>query len=210
MVEPLRRLLASIDTWEACLNAGTCSAGDFLTAIEAALLDILDAPELAALRDWVRDRFRAARAQAQVAEVKARGLQLVALDRPGAGPQSSAKAAGNARETVGITLEMARQRKLQVDLCVTSVPVGADFRMWPASEPNRQTAETTTDRWLHQLYRGNFAYSLRKDDLNLTYECSGSCPRLNLVDYPQPTFHCDLRARTCTREDSLPSACPRR
>jgi hypothetical protein len=210
IVGPLRRLEASLDTWETCLDVGTCSASEFLTSIETELLRILDARELAALRDWVRERFRAARAEAQLAELSTGGFQPVALTGAAPRPQSSTQTVNTVRLIVQPPREMAEEGKLRADLCVTSEPAGADFRMWPPSEPNdpSRQSEVITNRSLRRVYRGIFAYRLRKDDL--AYDCSNNCPRLNLVDYPQPTFHCDIRARACTRKDAIPRVCSSR
>src|SRR5262245_10946976 len=61
----LRELEGSLGRWQECLDRGSCSQQQFLSSTESALLKILAAPELAALRDWVREGYRTAELQLQ-------------------------------------------------------------------------------------------------------------------------------------------------
>jgi hypothetical protein len=224
MVEPLRRLEASLDRWRVCLNAGQCSAEEFLDTTEADLLEILAAPELAPLRDWAREGFREAREGLPAGT--ATGMRFASLriqEQEESRAEVFERVLDLVREILGMAenqaAEKAPEKKkngLLADLCVISTPVdGAYLLLWPRSErdnPDRQ-AETRTVGKMVNLYRGLYAYSVRREGYpTICEEGPGQppCPRLNLVDDPQPVFECDLQASRCVRRAGPAGACDAR
>src|SRR5689334_15345668 len=58
LVAPLRRVERSLARWETCLHQQSCAPEAFLSQTETALLEVLNAPELGGLRDWVHQELR--------------------------------------------------------------------------------------------------------------------------------------------------------
>lgn len=204
---PLQRLEASLGRWRDCLGARRCSAEEFLRTTESDLLGTLEAPELAALRDWAQEGFREARED------------FAAAATPGPRPASLRREDEDdlvglfekVLELVSGPREMAEKNALLTDLCVVSKPVdGAWFELWPSSQPERTKGRATAGE-LVNVYRGLYAFRVERQGYpTIVCDVRGggrSCPRLDLVEDPQPVFECDLRAGRCSRQPGPAEAC---
>lgn len=209
----LRELEGSLGNWEECLNKGTCSRHKFLSSTEATELEILAAPELAALRDWVREGYRTAEQQLESggtggAPASAGGFRPVAL-HAGETRVQSPPAGGLVawvRGLIGRPRELAESNDLITNICIVSTPSEAAFRMWPSSDPAR-TSETRTTGRVTNAYRGSYAFAITKGPVS--YECPGQprCAKLDLVNDPQPVFNCSLSDRVCRRQATAVKGC---
>jgi hypothetical protein len=207
LTEPLRRLEISIGRWRVCLNAGRCSEEEFLSTTESELLGILAGPELAALRDWAAEGFRAARADLAAATKPGVRLASMRATEEGGAADLFAKVLALVQDS----RELAEKNALLTDLCVVSKPVdGAWLELWPRSAPDRNVGTLTAGK-LANLYRGLYSYRVEHQGYGaiLCQVRSGErgCPQLNLVDDPQPILECDLRAGRCGRKSGPVEAC---
>ncbi|HET9765574.1 MAG TPA: hypothetical protein VFS60_01930 [Thermoanaerobaculia bacterium] len=211
IAERLRELEGSLGHWEECLNRGSCSSRQFLAAAESAELKILAAPELAALRDWVQEGYRAAERQlessgAGAADARYRPAAL----REGLKRVQSAPASGLfawVRGLISQPRELAENTDLVTDICVVSSPSDASFLMWPSSEPSRQWGTRTTGR-VASVSRGSYAFRLTKG--SLAYACpdpARPCPKLDLVTDRRPVFDCALNGSGCKRLERVAAGC---
>jgi hypothetical protein len=207
----LRELEGSLGRWEECLNRGSCSPGQFLEATESAEVQILAAPELAALRDWVQEGYRAAERQLESGSAGAggAGYRPAAL-REGPTRVQSAPTSGlfaRVRGLISRPRKLAENNDLITDICVVSTPNEASFLMWPSSEPSRQWGTRTTGR-VASVSRGSYAFRLTKG--SLTYACPGpapACPKLDLVTDRRPVFDCALDGSGCKRLERVAAGC---
>ena len=207
----LRELEGSLGRWEECLNRASCSPQQFLSAAESAELKILAAPELAALRDWVQQGYRAAERQLESGGTGATGARYrPAALREGPTPVQSAPTSGlvaRVRGLISRPRELAENDDLITDICVVSTPSEASFLMWPSSEPSRQWGTRTTGRVV-KVSRGSYAFSLTKG--SLTYACPNPakpCPKLDLVGDRRPVFDCALDGSGCKRLERVAAGC---
>lgn len=209
----LRDLEGSLGNWEECLNKGTCSRRKFLSSCQATELEILAAPELAALRDWVREGYRTAELQLESGGTggtpsSSGGFRPVAL-HAGQTRVQSPPAGGLVawvRGLVSRPRELAESNDLITNICIVSTPSEAAFRMWPSSDPAR-TSETRTTGRVTNAYRGSYAFAVTKG--SVSYECPGQqrCAKLDLVNDPQPVFNCSLSDRVCRRQATASKGC---
>jgi hypothetical protein len=95
-------------------------------------------------------------------------------------------------------------------LCVTSDPkTGARFLMRPQAV-RKWTIEGITTGDLAVVYRGLYAYRMSQGFKVKRCENPENepCALIDLVDDPQPVFHCDLTRDACTRKPApLPAEC---
>jgi hypothetical protein len=163
---------------------------------EADLLEALSYEELAALRDYVREKFRSLssmdlpQAQAVYASISA-PVPESALDR----------ALGVIRRLI----DLAQNDDLVVDLCVVSEPRNrARFSMKPWSY--NRTRETYTTGEIAGLYRGLYVYKVTRglSSFGCMDPDKNECAAIDLVDDPSKTYQCDLERRACRRLRELP------
>ena len=101
-----------------------------LDRTEAELLRILSYPELAAMRDHVREVFRNARGELQGFRAAAGRVMLAAY-------ASDESALDTVAKLIARLLDLSRKNDYVVNLCVTSLPkTGARFDMEPESYPD--------------------------------------------------------------------------
>jgi hypothetical protein len=75
------------------------------------------------------------------------------------------------------------QRRLSIDLNVSSLPDGATFDMWASSGPHRTT---TTNNFVDNVYRGFYRYKVTKGGFKVIEDS------LNLVDSDGRQLDCFL------------------
>lgn len=208
---------------------------ELLDTTEAELLDVLSYQDLAALRAYVQEQFRQARADLEKSDIEPKTGDLhlpfrprailasvslhLLLDKSSFAKNSSGK--GASRENGEYTLArigqmlrrltgMAEQNDFATSLCVTSDPtIGAKFLMRPQGI-RKWTIEGITVGNLAVLYRGLYAYRMSKGFKTKRCEKPDEepCALIDLVDDPQPIFHCDLTSEACTRKPGpLPANC---
>jgi hypothetical protein len=209
------------------------AVSELLDTTEGEVLTVLSYQELAALRDYVQEQFRQARAEREKPDAKQRtgdlpfhpravlaSLVLPMLPAEGfpAEPPREATTSKTVTESVldriGRMLHhltgMAEQNDLVTSLCVMSEPgTHAKFLMRPRAV-KEWTIQTLTVGDLPVLYRGLYAFSMSKG-LKRTH-CEKpdreQCALINLVDDPQPIFTCDLAADGCNpKPGPLPTPC---
>jgi hypothetical protein len=165
---------------------------DLLGGTEASLLEVLNYPELIALRDSVQDRFHSARAQLAGTDRAPRRAAFRASAESRVLPAARAVLTGS-RHTVsplqepsprgGQTVPRARAslaldgiakwlsalrrlaetNDLAVDLCIHSSPVDkAAFSLHPKSY-SLDPSHLTTDGKLPNVYRGLYVYKVERD-----------------------------------------------
>jgi hypothetical protein len=215
-------------------NYSSEAVTELLDTTEAELLQALSYQELAALRDYVREQFRQARADLKESRTE-KGMddlpfpfssQVVVASMGPLLPLNATSLAETPREAVSKTTsesvldrikrmlrqltEMASQNNLVTSLCVTSGPgEGAKFLMRPQGI-KQWTKETITASYLSGIYRGIYVYKISKG--LTTKNCDNpdkeDCALIDLVDDRQPIFHCDLKSKACARKPGpLPTSC---
>lgn len=177
-----------------------------LDRTEAELLGILSYPELAAMRDHVRDVFRNARG----------GLQGFRRTPPAGRVMLAAYASDDSSldsvaKLIARLLDLSRKNDFVVNLCVTSRPkAGARFDMEPESYADGGS-ETVTAGRLVNIYRGRYIYRAtlkRAKPIECKSQKGRSCRPLDLVDDSRPLLVCDFDAGLCRRSDeALPEEC---
>lgn len=209
LVEPLRGLEAALKPWRVCLAQGTCDARKFLDQAESALLRILSAPELAGLRDWVREEFDEVR---QTEGLAATGAAFPAVPRGRRGTIRRAVMAPPANPGLFDRVlaiirrpgELAQHKDLLTRLCVRSGPVeGVQFKFWPRSEPAAVESGVSAN-WV-PIYRGTYAYQVIPGAGHAKYKTircdptKGGCPKVDLMKDNRPVFQCNLVTGFCDR-----------
>lgn len=196
---------------------------DLLAGTEAALLQALSYTELAALRDYVREEFRQARAaldasrtkeaatsapfpsQAVVASLHlTHSLYPVATASPphgkGTVPKERADSMlGGILRSIHRLWELADQNEMVTDLCIISEPErGATVRLRPRRAETWRGGETDTE--IQNLYRGIYVYHVRKG-LRSVVACTDpqTCNLINLVDDPGRILACNLTNKSCAQ-----------
>lgn len=217
LVKPLRGLEAALEPWRVCLAQGTCDARKFLDQAESALLRILSAPELAGLRDWVREEFDEVRLTEGLA---ATGAAFAAVPRGRRGtirrvvmaPPANPGLWDRVLAIVRRPGELAQHKDLLTKLCVKSRPVeGVQFKFWPRSEPAAVESGVSAN-WV-PIYRGTYAYQVIPGAGHAGYKTircdptKGGCPKVDLMKDKRPVFECDLVSGFCDRSAKRVDAC---
>ncbi len=199
-----------------------------LDGTEREVLDVLDAPELAALRDAVSDFF----AKARSALGPERAAAAPAGSRPAVHAAGSAEGAVRALRAPGavagavraaaqrtslhpaaVRTSLARTdadleklatqaayRDLLVSLCVKSAPAQrAQFEMHPKSNPDSSRG-ANTDHRVRNVWRGLYIYTVKPPP---HFKRSQQELRLNLFADSGPIVRCSLVADT-SNADALP------
>ncbi len=262
-VGPLRALEDALPSrWEACRRERSCTPQKFLTETEERLLEILDPPEMAAMRDWARQGFR--RAAGTIDFYRSRGgsrgtgeIGMVLDHRWGRAADAErtprarsrprlAALKQDSREGLFVAVfsavfaeieqlvrrprELAEANDLIAELCVESSPEGAEFFLFPSSEPQQRRSGVSVGTIV--VYRGLYAYEIRlassverggvwRREAESAFRCdpdagSRSCSKIDLVNDARPVFSCDqlrdssgLRWR-CSRREGVADGCARR
>jgi hypothetical protein len=191
------------------------AASELLATTEAELLKTLSYQELAALRGYVQEQFRQARVDlaTKTAPLSLQPRAVVASVSLSLLPDEPPQAE-SALDRIGRLLSrltgMAEQNDFTTSLCVTSDPkTGARFLMRPQAI-RKWTIEGITIGDLAVVYRGLYAYRMSQGFNSKRCENPEKepCALLDLVDDPQPVFHCDLTRDACTRKPApLPAEC---
>ncbi len=175
-----------------------------LDRTEAGLMGILSYPELAAMRDYVRNVLRDARRDLQgFQETTAAGRVMLAAFA------SNDSALDTVAKLIARLLDLSRKNDYVVNLCVTSLPKsGAHFDMEPESYPDGGSDTVTAGR-LVNIYRGSYIYrATLKRAKPIECKSGRSCRPLNLIDDPRTLLVCDFNAGLCRRsDDALPEGC---
>lgn len=189
---------------------------------EKRLVDELEGRELAALADYFRAEFAAARRQLapEPAAVAAPPVAAAATLRLAARTPGDAAAPGLrlARKRGKPLLEqsevdpildrilgelrrviaLAQDEDLVLDLCVESFPDDAKLWLYPLFRYPNHERTLQTNGWLPNVGRGAYVYRLTHDGypeircLFDTARPSPSCGRLDLVNYDRPLIKCFL------------------
>ncbi|HKV11779.1 MAG TPA: hypothetical protein VJ725_26770 [Thermoanaerobaculia bacterium] len=256
----LRTIEASLARWESCLKRQSCTPEKFLSRTEEELLKALSAPELAGMRDWVREDFRSSaqtiefyrsqtsslsstgevarvfnrewshgmrRDEASDAFPEPRETGRVLAMRPPLAAQGLVRPAVLAQfswdkffteavmpsvfaqvvRLVRRTRELAESNDLVAELCVQSNPGGAQFMLWPSSEPVRRTSGVSIGTLV--IYRGLYAYDIAVagNDFHCNPDAGDACSKIDLVNDGRPVFHC---ADVDSRDNAWEWQCSRR
>jgi hypothetical protein len=203
------------------------AVSELLDSTETELLEALDYQELAALRDYVREKFRRARAGLERPNigqqtgdlsfpppraVLASLSPLLPLNETSAPEPPGAKRTpqGNGESAltrIGQMLrrlsEIADSNDMIVNLCLTSDPAGAWFKMRPQSYKQWLTSKSTAGEY-REVYRGLYIYSIRSGirTLHCINPDREDCGPIDLVDDPEPIFHCDFQKGDCERRST--------
>jgi len=182
------------------------AAAALLDRTEAGLMGILSYPELAAMRDHVREALRNARGELQGFQETA-AVSRVML----AAFASDDSALDTVGKLIARLLDLSRKNDLVVNLCVTSLPkAGAIFDMEPESYADGGRDTVTAGR-LVNIYRGSYIYRAtlkRAKPIECNSRKGRSCRPLDLVDDSRPLLVCDFDAGLCRRsDDALPEGC---
>jgi hypothetical protein len=185
-----------------------------LNRTEAELLAALSYQELAALRDYVRTKFREARAMPEDANTLRPSSPSTVFasfaisattysnaikfsSNQGTKPKEGViKGHGSVRQLIRQLREFADQDNFLTRLCITSTPKqGAHFRMRPQSF-NQWMMDKSTPNQYPVVFRGLYIYSMQKgfhEKTCLDPEHTG-CSPIDLVNNSDPTFSCDFDA----------------
>lgn len=185
---------------------------ELLARTEREILSVLgELPELEALRDWVRDEFRAVgtdlgletpNVAARVASVtftnefrRTQARETINKSRADAGLQRAATG------PVGTPPRLARDRRLMVPLTFqTTLGKGTQLRIHPRFSSSR--AQILERGGLQWVWVGSYSYKVQRGNEDRLYceartpEGTAPCP-LNLLLNPCRTFACDEEECTC-------------
>jgi hypothetical protein len=186
-----------------------------LEGTEAALLEILSYPELAAMRDHVRAVVREARnglAESRGSSTS-HAVVLAAYRFAQSGSGKGESGLDSISRLLDRLIDLAKKNDYVVSLCVISVPKGgARFDMEPESYAAGAKDVLTTGEIIN-IYRGRYVYRA-KPAAGKPIECrprpgsANPCRPLDLVDDSRPLLVCDFAAGLCSRSaDALPEKC---
>jgi hypothetical protein len=198
LLERLKRVEAAFLSRRDDLPAAPSSDAvkTLLDRTEADLLEALSYEELAALRDYVREKFRSL----SVTDFPQKQAVYASLST--AVPES---ALDRALGVIRRLIELAQNNDLVVDLCVVSEPRNrARFIMRPWSL--NRIRETYTTGEIAGLYRGLYVYRVTRGlgSFGCMDPVKDQCAAIDLVDDPSKTYQCDLERRACRRLRDLP------
>lgn len=175
---------------------------------EDELLALLEAPELAPLRDLVRHRLEGALEELRDLRAEARrpgtpAYRLAGLSASGGPPRWTGEEAGAEASTLGLVvnrvLELLRtlrsraeQNQLLVDVCFVSRPDGAAATLFRGAEPE-EVETTSTPGVIPYVWRGRYSYQVELPG-HRTAECSLPCG-IGLLHPRRPLLDCDLDPR---------------
>lgn len=189
----------------------TEAARELLDQTEADLLAVLSYEELAALRDYVREELRQARALLTPRSASAVLPRAVFASLSAPSLESLQTTPGNTTDTaldrvlgtIRRLLNLAQQNDLVTSLCIVSEPWnGAKFTMSPWSY--KRVRETSTTGQITGLYRGLYSYKITRGLKRVACPSKEECGPIDLVDDPSPTLQCNLENRACKRLSTLP------
>lgn len=193
---------------------------------EDELLALLEAPELAPLRDLVRHRLEGALEELRDLRAEARSsgtpdFRLTAVSVSGGAAASfggtparrTGEEAGPEASTLGLVvnrvLELLRtlrsraeQNQLLVDVCFVSRPEGAAATLYRGADPE-EVETTSTPGVIPYVWRGRYSYRVELPG-HRTAECSLPCG-IGLLHPRRPVLDCDLDPRA--GDDSGGSPC---
>ena len=168
-------------------------ASRVLQRTESRLLDILDAPELAPMRDLVQYELAAAQgavrqaAEAAAARGRIHGDVRLAQSSPSGGSLS------RAIRFVGSLIDLLRRRAesndLLVDVCFLSEPEGASVALHPVIDP-QDVRETRTQGTIPNVWRGRYSYRVQLRGFQEA-SCLEPCGA-DLLQPLTPLVECDL------------------
>jgi len=189
-----------------------------LRETETALRGALGDEELAPLRDYVAETFRAVRER--LGRPRQAGLPRsprILFARWSADTESVDRGAVDiALDQIGTLIQKifsrAKSQELIVTLCVVSQPDGAKFTMSAPSLPDKPYETRTNGEF--DAFRGLYGYAIEKGSkfIRCMAPPAGerwSCIPVNLVDDP-PVLDCDLGTDACQHRNRVRGDCRRR
>jgi hypothetical protein len=189
-----------------------------LTSTETSLRDALVGEDIAPLRDYVEEVFRAARERLHLAQTAALSpLRPSSLVRQAAFQEGASQSAADAVldrivALIEKMLSRSKSQELTVTLCVVSQPKTAKFAMNAPSLPDKRYV-TSTDGEIVHVFRGIYSYAIDKGSQSI--RCAAppagarwECNPLNLWDDP-PVLACDLGSSECHPRSPQPGDCGR-
>lgn len=187
------------------------AVSDLLNTTEAELLDALSYQELAALRDYVEEKFRLARTNLESSRTHRSAaftalrpaIVLASLSPPRpivAAPEPPAESVlDHILEIIRHLRKLADDTNLTTDLCVVSSPPGANFSMRPRLFNKWRGDRTDTE--VENLYRGIYIYRISKGFRSFTCKDPEVCNLIDLVDDTKPILRCTLNDLPCRRQE---------
>lgn len=195
-------------------------ARELILETEERLLEILEDPELVALRDLAREEAEHALDLLEAGGPVGRldGLPVAGAAHLASGrlPVAVGIADGLDRlaRFLGLLRQRAEDRDLMTDLCLVSAPSGASVTVYPSSDRGR-ARETATDAVLPNVWRGSYAYSVVRFGYHRV-DCARPGCTVDLLQPTQPALDCELtpaeatgRPRPCRERDGHPPGCGR-
>jgi hypothetical protein len=190
-----------------------------LASTETSLRGALEGEDIAPLRDYVEEVFRAARERLRLPQTAAlsssRSSPLVrqAAFQEGVSQSAADAVLDRIAALIKEMLSRSKSQELTVTLCVVSLPDQAKFTMSAPSQLDQRYV-TSTDGEIVDAYRGIYSYTLDKGSQSI--HCAAPhagehwiCGPLNLRDDP-PVLACDLSLFECHPRSPAPSDCSRR
>lgn len=189
-------------------------ASRVLQRTESRLLDILDAPELAPMRDLVQYELEAAQgavrqaAGATDAPGRIHGDVRLAQSPPSGGKLS--RAIRLVESLINVLRRRAEGNDLLVDVCFLSEPDAASVALHPVIDP-QDVRETRTQGTIPNVWRGRYSYRVQLGGFQEA-SCSEPCGS-DLLQPLTPLFDCDLEligaaeVSKCEEQDRIDPDC---
>lgn len=196
---------------------------DLINRTEQALVKVLNGPQLAAMRDYVRNRAAQAR---QRLRLDLRPSAAMTIRRPriayadlrsisahelsSSGPRLLSQRGADSADTVGALdlvntvidtlLRRLSDNDVRVDVCVRTVPMVSTtvttVRIRPESSPRPNPKVSPTNGWLEHVPRGDYLFRVARDRVKIIDCLPGANPTLGECD-PWDLMGYDKPVVTC-------------